>query len=208
MISSNGDDDDDDDRTRKTVRSLLRKLSSALDDDSKKFNVKITGDPNENLPNKVFEIQMYKRLTGIKAKQLYNKLVTKGLQGQAKDRYLQKARLEFDKIDTYKKLISFLFDEFNGDRFADTLYRKVITMKQQPNERIFDYWNRYKSCVNEYKHTVNMIQEYCPDQTSELITSWTSKQIYVKFINTLNPRAREYIRQYIELHDTKRNSVV
>ena len=114
--------DSDDEQKNNNFNELLHGLSTYKD--VNKCNVKISLAKDENLPLLVFDLEQYMRSTKASKRSVYKHLVTKGLSGRALELYRNQCMADNKQVDTYEKLIKFLFSKFNGDSFADVEYRK------------------------------------------------------------------------------------
>ena len=176
--------------------------------DISKLTVKISGSPGENLPNKIFELENFQKITNCKDEKLWMYLTIQGLTGEAKNSYKNERLLNSGNVDTYSKLVSFLFDRFSGDQFADDQYKKLVTLRQN-NDSILDYWHKFRMAVNEYKYTVRTIRKY-KSHPDPLLRELSSPEIYTKFINSLNNNSRVHVRSFIQLYhvDKDINAIV
>ena len=162
-----------------------------------KCNVKITGTPDENLCSKVFDLEQHQRVTNCSWTSIYKHLITKGLDGVARDRYRNQCMGNHESVNTYDKLIKFLFTQFPGDTFADELYRKLIKM-QQGDDEIYQYWLKYQTVLNEYNSTITTVLKYQSDQGRSLLRRMNDKEIYVKFCNSLNAQTLDKLLHFVE----------
>ena len=179
----------------------VNQLINGLNDfkDFNKLKVTITGSPDENLPNKITDIQLHQQVTNCSWTSIHKYLVTKGLSGQARARFRDEARYNYNNVDEYDKLITFLFTNFNGDYFADKLSKELEQLQQAPNERLIHYYQKYIGKVKEYSHIIRMIRRYKVN-TNTLVREKSTGDIYVAFINSLYTIARDKIRTTIEMN--------
>ena len=152
-----------------------------------KCNVKITGAADENLCMKVFDLEQYQRVSQYSFQSIYQHLVTKGLEGIARDRYIYQCMSDPNSVKAYEPLIRFLFSQFQGDSYVDKLYRKLNQLTQG-TEEIHTHWLDFTAAVSEYRNTIRTVLRYQDDAANSLINELNDKQIYVKFINSCKHR--------------------
>ena len=141
-----------------------------------KIDIKISGDANENLPNKIADLENYQRITKCEEEKLFEYLTTKGLTGNARARYRNKCRLHSDEVNTYFKLVLFLFKHFDADNYADSAYKQLLA-KRQSNDSILKYWFDYQAAVTDYQYVIRTIKTYNGEENTV---------IFRKYINSLN----------------------
>ena len=180
--------------------ALLRGFSTYKD--IYKCNIKITGADDENLCMKVFDLQQYQRVTKCSWTSVYQHLITRGLEGIAKDRYRVQCMSDPTSVSAYGPLISFLFTQFPGDAFVEKLYRQLSNAKQGDKE-LKEYWFKYQALVAEYLQTINAVLEYQSNAVRTLIRPLEPKQIYVKFMSSLNDNSFDKLSSFIELKECR-----
>ena len=160
-------------------------------------NLKITGEPTENLPRKIAEIEHWQRITGSDDKTVFTTLVTKGLDGKARERYLQKDMYDPKSVETLKKVFQLLYKSFDHRACMKRGYREFINQKQGVRP-VGEYYDEYKLLVTRYRYTLNSIQQYVGADELRFADDLTDILVFRTFMNGLNERERELIMIEVE----------
>ena len=166
--------------------------------DANKFNVKITGDADENLMNKIFDLEQWQNMTQSSDDAVYRLLLSKGLGGRAKDRIRQQQRQNPHKVRTKDDIINILVLEFNWERYTKKLFSEYRGQKQKATQ-IQEYYREFVAKYDDMTTTFDALRDRLPPWQTKLLVSPTPIEAYRVFINSLNVAARDRILSYIQL---------
>ena len=169
-----------------------------------KIEKTITGAEEEDIVEILCDIEQYKELYNKEDKAIYNWMVTSVLKGTAKASYSNKWNTNRNSINTYKKLIKWIYDKFDGAQRVDNKYNLWKSTVQPPNESPRQFYQRYDDAVQSYIAAITYALKHANfDDNDELLQQPTEIEIYRTFINNLNPTTNAHVREYLNIHDIK-----
>ena len=198
--SRNYDDGRQQRQRREVTRQVVYRHSAedyaeyAQNKEANKFTIKISGESDENLFDKIFEIQNWQTVTGATDDVVYKNLLQKGLKGEAKKKWLNHIRV-IAPDQTKETLYAFLLDDFDWEHVLKAAYKKLKYMTQSHDVSIKRYWNEFKTASAEYTCLYQEVSKYKPEGLG-LLTQPNSTEVYSWFVNSLNA---EYQQEFVRL---------
>ena len=161
-----------------------------------KFNIKITLGPEENLLEKLVDLEDWKRLTNSSDQVVFNMLVQKGLSGEAKKVYRHKNMTNHDAVNTLQKLLDLLFDRFDWKGQLQNQRSDLFGLKQNATS-LLNYYRDFVMKRDTYVASIAAVRDRVPPVELTLVKEPEDDQLYRRFLNSLQPKAREELTRFI-----------
>ena len=172
--------------------------------DAHKFNVKISGEQDENLMHKIFDLEQWQNMTKSDDEVVHKLLLSKGLEGRAKERVRQQQRQNPHKVATKDGILNLLLEEFDWQQYSSKLF-KAYRGQKQDNTPIKTYYREFMNKYDDMRTTYGALKDRLPPWNTQLLMLPTVVEAYRVFLNSLNTASRDRLLQYVQLQHTEVN---
>ena len=124
------------------------------------MDINITGRSGEDILRKLSDIEYYREAGNKDPKQIWLWLTTTVLKEKAKILYMTQYKQQKTIVDTYDKLLPWLYDKLNGELVVDARKQAWKRIGQGYNEPPRTYYTRYDAAVKEYTFAINVASVY------------------------------------------------
>ena len=160
------------------------------------ISIKITGDDKEDLVKKLGKLNFYAESTQKKKKTLWIWLTNSCLEGRAAMAFRTAYRSTPDTVNTFDKVLKFLFLTFQGNETITAKKLIFETTRQKYLETPKQYFTRFDIAVKTYLEAVAFAQALLGPNDDEIHHIPNAKKIFTRFVNSLQLSTQREVRNY------------